>query len=1310
MLEEDKKEAELIVPPFQDANSWVKYAESDNKEMDEGLKAALESIAAASAATGERTAEAVREFQETGKESARGIQQAIADFFKTIGQSFASMYEGVTRAFNDLGDKIVKVFARDDRSQEEKTAAAVDAERVTKARDAFKQAMQEVKTAFETGVKEAEEGANKELVDTAAVEKADSISKVRTALSGLKNLALGAVDKAEAAVRGAVAKMHEGFAGYGKEVREASQVLDEQEQQVVDGALEGLSETVRTEAYVFNHSVTQALGAARSKAKDLVQKAIDLVTKRESTDVGRIREGIKSSADTVQQAFESFFTGMTDRLTSLSSTFGNCADTAVNGILGKEELEQEVRDNLRALASSAKTESQAAVIKGCGTAVVARGAVRDEVRKLHEAVDDLKDIESLGTVRDILEGFKESTAQIARSAMDEIKVARGAIQAQADNFAAEVGKHGASAGLEEVPQKELHKYLDKLQKEMKRHTEVSIKEELGRVKAVIKQADKAMQRTIADIPYKALAVVPYRDVCAKIGQALTGGWGARWNEAVVAAAQATQGAIVERIAGAGTKLVVAFYGFVDSIQRSHEEIVEAFRGFFKFVEQSFKSVVKSVSDRISNMKAEATPEEQKALENLQRRVNDSAALVDTALQEVRQQIDQALNTASQEVRNVQDLSSAQNVLGILEKFQASATVAAGEALKTVEAQVKNIEQEFEQREFDRALEAEYHASSQRMEAQRKAEQERAAEQKKFNEALEREYNAYQDRLKAELNKFRDGVSTELEAVGGVVQEAEKVVLAAVEAAIGEVQEVGAPEIVPLAGLDQWVDEAQVVSATMDSALESALDSIVEASSETEEKTAEAVNELQKSAQESVKGIKEAIATLCSAVGTSLAGMCEGIARSTSAFGTKITDAFSRNRQQQKTVDAEVLESALQAYTQALTEQRQGFDTAVRTAEGQIEQGVQSTTQQLNEADNIANVRNVLEGMQSTAMGAIHDVETAVETAAAGVQKGLRGYVEAVEGHATEVLTESGRQEVDAVLEDLSKQVQEGVKKFQDLAKPALEEARTSVMGRIVQRTMQIISERESAEVAGVQENVMAAAGSIQLAFNNFFGTALKQLTDHAAEIHGRIDDMVKDNISYRVSLDAEQVMHDTTAKVHEGIDGVVESVFQHIRVVADSRMRNAMNDLQSHVNFLQGVHELESVRDMLRSFQGSTVKIMGDVLKQISEGRAAIVDEVAKFQDQARNVGQGLDVSPRKDLENALDKFQKDLVEAQQGTAAMEKDLEQVRTVVRRADREMSQTIRSMPYKALAAVPYMGVGKMLEDALKNAGKEGWVAP
>ncbi|MGN7678493.1 MAG: hypothetical protein ACTJLL_01895, partial [Anaplasma sp.] len=252
-----------------------------------------------------------------------------------------------------------------------------------------------------------------------------------------------------------------------------------------------------------------------------------------------------------------------------------------------------------------------------------------------------------------------------------------------------------------------------------------------------------------------------------------------------------------------------------------------------------------------------------------------------------------------------------------------------------------------------------------------------------------------------------------------------------------------------------------------------------------------------------------------------------------------------------------------------------------------------------------------------------------------------------------------------------------------------------------------------AEYDAAVERQADAAGVIQqIAFNTFLEDALQQMMDHAAEIHRLIDDLIKNGFGCKAILDAEeQEMRDTISEVYDGsIDSVVESVFRRINEIAGYRIGSANSDVQSHADFLKGMQELESVRNMLRSFQGSTVKVMGDVLQRISEGRAAIVNKIAKFKEQARNIDQGLGTNPRKALESALNKCQEELIRAQRGTAVLEKELEQVRAVVKVADDEMSETIRSMPYKALAAVPYQGVSQMLEDALKNAGKEGWVAP
>ncbi|MGN7679045.1 MAG: hypothetical protein ACTJLL_04810, partial [Anaplasma sp.] len=238
---------------------------------------------------------------------------------------------------------------------------------------------------------------------------------------------------------------------------------------------------------------------------------------------------------------------------------------------------------------------------------------------------------------------------------------------------------------------------EKLQAEMtKQSEEVSIKEELERVKeAVVRQAGEELRLSIADISDEILAVMPYQDVRAKIGQAAAGEWGTRWSEAVEADSQSiAQKKVVERTEGANTRFVVAFYGFLESIHRSHKEIAEAFGDFFGFIEQSFGNMVESISKRVLEEQQKTSSSLEKGVwDNLQRRVDKSAALVDAALKEVRGQIDQALNNANQEAQNVRDSGATQDIFEIIATFQKSVTSAVAEALKTVETQVRRIEQE-----------------------------------------------------------------------------------------------------------------------------------------------------------------------------------------------------------------------------------------------------------------------------------------------------------------------------------------------------------------------------------------------------------------------------------------------------------------------------------------------------------------------------------------------------------------------------------------------------------------------------------------
>ncbi|MGN7678598.1 MAG: hypothetical protein ACTJLL_02450, partial [Anaplasma sp.] len=170
------------------------------------------------------------------------------------------------------------------------------------------------------------------------------------------------------------------------------------------------------------------------EAKDLVERALQQAAEQEGEDIDDIRAALRLSADSVQRTFESFFTGMTDRLTSLSAVLEDCVDAVLDEIISKEVSREDV-DKLEAAADSANVEAQAALIKGCGSAVVAQGSVKNEVKKLHKAVNGLEDAES---AEGILKKFQGSTAEFAEGAMKEVKGARGTIQEQANKFVEEV--------------------------------------------------------------------------------------------------------------------------------------------------------------------------------------------------------------------------------------------------------------------------------------------------------------------------------------------------------------------------------------------------------------------------------------------------------------------------------------------------------------------------------------------------------------------------------------------------------------------------------------------------------------------------------------------------------------------------------------------------------------------------------------------------------------------------------------------------------------------------------------------------------
>ncbi|MGN7678597.1 MAG: hypothetical protein ACTJLL_02445, partial [Anaplasma sp.] len=226
---------------------------------------------------------------------------------------------------------------------------------------------------------------------------------------------------------------------------------------------------------------------------------------------------------------------------------------------------------------------------------------------------------------------------------------------------------------------------------------------------------------------------------------------------------------------------------------------------------------------------------------------------------------------------------------------------------------------------------------------------------------------------------------------------------------------------------------------------------------------------------------------------------------------------------------------------------------------------------------------------------------------------------------------------------------------------------------------------------------------VQLAFSHSFENALKQLMDHAAEIQKRVQVLAKEGVRYELADEAPEVVDGT-------IEGVVESVFRSINGIASHRINKAKGELESHADFLKGVRGLESVRDMLRSFQGRTVDIMTGVLKQIADGRSALLQEIAGYLAATKEANKGLGLGPQMALEAALFKFQKDLVEGQLDNVVLATGLSETKAVVKASDVELDLTISGMPYKALEVAPVQGMSALLGDALKNAGKEGWVAP
>ncbi|MGN7679058.1 MAG: hypothetical protein ACTJLL_04880 [Anaplasma sp.] len=492
------------VVPFKGVGHWVEEAKQTKAQMDPALEQALTSIAKASSGTEQKAAEAAQKLRDTGKESTKTVAKSTGKFFQDTAQWFIKAQDSVSKDSESLYKVLDKA-----RQEAKKVVGGWQGERMQKAYDAFKQALNEQRGKVENTAGVSTKAVNEAVLAAGSkLDNAQSMQEVIGALTEFLGTTLKSIDGVERTTDHALSSVGSEFAKFQKEARE--DVLQ-------SGMKPATKNDLRDAIWKAGGKVTNAIADSRGQlatgvidarltAVSPVARAMELVAERELREVNVAWATAVMAGDKVHRGFSNMCTQVRTYFANLGSGLISSIDKVVAETV--DGLSHSDAIKMRDAAHSAGD----AVVQKSSAVHTSLQSAQDDMSKavddLYGKIRDVKRVDQLDGIKDLLEGFQRESVLIMADALKAIKTGREGITEEANKFEQEARRLGDD--LDKVPKQDMDLALQELREGVKGLSREIETKGLGQLKSMVQMADKAMRGAIADLPYKALASVPFK--------------------------------------------------------------------------------------------------------------------------------------------------------------------------------------------------------------------------------------------------------------------------------------------------------------------------------------------------------------------------------------------------------------------------------------------------------------------------------------------------------------------------------------------------------------------------------------------------------------------------------------------------------------------------------------------------------------------------------------------------------------------------------------------------------------------------------
>ncbi|MGN7661447.1 MAG: hypothetical protein ACTJLK_02370 [Anaplasma sp.] len=1233
MLEKDgKKVEELVVPPFQGVNSWVDSAKMDNA-MDPALSEALVSMATVGSKIEEKAAEVAKELRETSKESTQEVTNATTDFF---GKGWlGDTLRSISNKSDALGADLEYLLLPDGRY------GTLDAKREAKELGGIDgERLERVSKLFRQALEESGDHVDRKVQE--------SVQKVL----GERDKAHGQLDKDEGLsdILGTLADFR----------NETLSAIHNVEDAVDEGIVraEGGFRTYRDDVRGISKDkgdqkeldVSQRLSDFRAEMSEDIQEfrgqAAPEFKQARATARSLVGGAMKLVGE--QELGEVFGVHSSAMVAAdrVRSAFGNLCSTAKEFLYEEGpkvigEVDKIINDRIRYKIHDGEcnkfvvftTDIKDHVHDGLSGTAATLSAAQQSMDKA--VISFEKEIRSLTEVSQL----DQLASKLTTFQQETVKIIGGALKAVKE------GRQAVLDGAEKFEKEALRVtegLLDGPKGELKESLE-HFKETVAELRRGVEVKAlgelKAMIKLSDKEMRRAIADIPYKALSGVPYKGV-----AEWIEDAKAGRDMDSN-LAESLKELDESARATETGIAAAIRSSNEAIANAFRRLAEAIRDGWAESSQKVIDFFEGRAAKDAKLLQQ-WEETEKRLNERATKVNAVLDAAGRKVDAVLEDANRVLDQIDDDHDLDTAKEILESFRGQTTEALGAALSDIDAEYIDMEREL----------AELGGGE----------------------------------LRTAMYPFTDALRNNMQGFGMVVEAASEEVETVIRDPFRGIDS----NVVPFKGVGQWVEGAQQEEASMDPALEQALTIIAEASGKTEERgTAEAAKKLRETSKESTAAVARSTSQFFQNTVQWFVRAHDSVSRESDNL-YKVLDAARKDAKAAGGWQGERMERAHQAFKQALKEQRGRVENTASAAAQAVNDAVLAAGNKLDNAQSMQEVLGALTDFRGATLRSIDDVERNTDRALSDMGSGFTKFQREASEDVIQSGVEPGREAgLRNAIKGAEGEVASAIASVRDQLTAGVIGARLTEISPVA-RAMEIVAERELQEVKRVWATAVVAGDKVDRGFSNMCSEAVTYLINRGAGLISGMDDIVARCVN-GLNRDEEAEMRRVVREIGDAVVQKCSTVRASVEDAQD-RMSKAVGDLYEKIRDVRSVDQLESVKDLLEAFQRESILIMGDALQAVRTGREGITEEVNRFEQEARRLGDDLDPAPKRDVDKALQALKKEVKDLDR--AIETKGLGQLKSMVNMADKAMRGAIADMPYKALASVPFKGTKQWLRDA------------